>query len=157
MKCFWRPVPSFACFVSSSLQFRLSCGTPESGPFGPNPPLKTQFLVHFVPKKGPFGRPGVVRCTPPPLATGLLQKFWFWRFTPFGVNYLTIYCLILTKLDVKWKKQCPVHKLYFKCLHNCIRHQLWFDQAEVGSRDRHVTVFRLFSDFEPIVEFETRH
>ena len=45
------------------------CGTPESGPFGPNPPHKTPFLAHFVAKSGPFGRFGVVRRTP--LATGL--------------------------------------------------------------------------------------
>ena len=31
------------------------CGTPESGPFGPNPPHETSFLAHFMTKSGPFG------------------------------------------------------------------------------------------------------
>ena len=40
---------------------------PKSGLFEPHPlnlPTKTQFLVHFVAKSGPFGMFGVVRRTP---------------------------------------------------------------------------------------------
>ena len=52
------------------------CGTPESGPFGPNPPHKTQFLAHFVAKSGPFGRLGGCIAPPaPPLTTGLSWTF----------------------------------------------------------------------------------
>ena len=36
------------------LDFR-GCRTPESGPFGPNPPHKTPFLAHFVAKSGYLG------------------------------------------------------------------------------------------------------
>ena len=35
------------------LDFR-GCGTPESGPFGPNPHHETKFSVYFVTKSGPF-------------------------------------------------------------------------------------------------------
>ncbi len=52
------------CRPVARLDFR-GCGTPESGPFGPNPPYKTPFLAHFVAKSEPFGRFGVVHHTPP--------------------------------------------------------------------------------------------
>ncbi len=42
----------------------------KSGPFGPNPPHETLFLAHFVPKSGPFDRFGVVRRTPAPPPPG---------------------------------------------------------------------------------------
>ena len=44
------------------------CGTPESGPFGPDPPRKTPFLVHFMTKSEPFG-------PNPPHKTPFLAQF----------------------------------------------------------------------------------
>ena len=49
---------------------------PKSEPHPLNPPTNTPFLAHFMTKSGPFGRFGVVRCTPrTPLATGLIFRF----------------------------------------------------------------------------------
>ncbi len=73
----------------AKLEFR-GCGTPESGPFGSNPPHKTPFLAYFVAKSGPFGRFGVVRRTPSPPATGLIKSIHETSITlPFVISQYT--------------------------------------------------------------------
>ena len=61
--------------VHSQYQFWGGAVPPKCGPFGPkqwtflnltplNPPLNSPSLAHFVTKSEPFGRFGVVHCTP---------------------------------------------------------------------------------------------
>ena len=65
---------------------------PKSELFGtspPYPPIKTPFLVHFVPKSGPFGKFG--GCIAPPRTPpgyGPVPNYTkFWAFWLKGVNY----------------------------------------------------------------------